>query len=679
MSRIAEVVRSVEYGLDFRKRTAACGLAAAGLTGGHLWVEAAGSEYQGVLLPLDGLFDLASAIALVVLAWAIGKTILERVGFSPSSAVERLLVSTALGMGVEGTALLAIGTVSLLNPWALIVFGVFLVWGGRESLGELREEAGRIGAELQGGLGWWGGVALGAFAAFLLLQSGMPPTDWDVLTYHLDVPREFLDRAEVFLPEDNHHVAFVGLVHMLYVPLLALGAESAPAFISAIIVVLLAITIFRIGERLFDGDTGRIASVLMWGSPAILLVAVTARVDVSVTWFLVMAHYAVVVCFERREVTGWWWLGAVFIGLAIATKFSALGYLVGLAPVMAWVLIRQGDPIVGSVRRFVVFGAVAGLVASPWLVKNALLLGSPIYPYLAEMRLEPWLADYLGTLVVPESVDPDTFQIPAFTREPFSVTALFTQPGTMTPEREGAFYFGNFALLFLPLAVLAPWRKTVALLMPPILYCIIILNADSWINLRYLIPSLVIGTLVASEIISRVGKRMFSKESLRRTFFAGVLAVCLVPAAGAMYQTVSEMRPHEHWLGLRSEDKYLKDNGNPDVFLHARVESWINEMMSDSTRIAMLYESRGFRLQPDVLQDNLSRNWPILAESLPWHDCLAPTGASHVLVNYGHLGSLVRRGLDIQTVSWTAFSRFQRECLERQGVLGSVVLYRIQH
>jgi 4-amino-4-deoxy-L-arabinose transferase-like glycosyltransferase len=643
----------------------------------HMRVEAAGPDYRGVLLPLDRIFDVGCAVALVVLAWVIGLSIIRRTDVCPESALERLLFTTAIGLGVVGTAVLALGALSLFQPWALSGLGLLLVWSARDALAGLRDESHRLREELGADAGVWVLIGLGLIATFLLLQSATPPTDWDVLTYHLDVPREYLDRGAVLLPEDNHHVAFVGLVHMLYVPLLAVGAESAPAVISAIVALLLALTMYAVGRRLFDEETGRLASVLVWGSPAILLVAVTARVDVSTTWFLVLAHFAVVLCLERREIGGWWWIAAVMTGLAVATKFSALAYLAGLGPVMLWVLLRERDRSLRSVLPPVGFGAVVVLVAAPWLLKNTLLLGAPLYPYLTELRLEPWLADYLGTFTVPASVDPDAFQIPALTREPLSIVALFTDPASMSPEGESDFYFANFVLLLLPLALLGSRRKVFALLVPPLLYSAVVLLADSWINLRYLIPALVMGTLVTCHGVAEVGRRLFSGPPVRSVWFATVVATCLLPAGFAAYYKLAETNPHQYWLGLRSERGYLDGISNPDIYLHVRVRRWINEHLPQDARVVMLFDGRGYEFEPDVLQDNWSRNWPILAAGEPWDDCMRSTGASHVLVNYGHLARMAQRGLDIGTVSWSDFSRFHRACLQIQKRLGGVVLYSI--
>src|SRR5256886_16377549 len=86
-------------------------------------------------------------------------------------------------------------------------------------------------------------------AVFLITGALAPPTDWDVLMYHLRVPKQFLQAGAIYRPEDNAHFAFVGLPHMLYLPLLALGTPEGPALVSALCTLGLALAGFAFGLR----------------------------------------------------------------------------------------------------------------------------------------------------------------------------------------------------------------------------------------------------------------------------------------------------------------------------------------------------------------------------------------------------------------------------------------------
>lgn len=149
-------------------------------------------------------------------------------------------------------------------------------------------------------------------------------------------------------------------------------------------------------------------------------------------------------------------------------------------------------------------------------------------------------------------------------------------------------------------------REIVALVVPAVLYVIFLLAADSWVNLRYLIPTLVIGTVVACYGVAEVGRRLFSTSMFRQVWCGIVVGTCLLPAGFAMYFKLVQTHPHQHWLGIRSETEYLVENDNPDIYMHATVRRWINGQLPDEARIVMPFEGRGFGFQPEVVQTTCS-------------------------------------------------------------------------
>ena len=124
-------------------------------------------------------------------------------------------------------------------------------------------------------------AVVAAVAVFLLVMAVAPPVDWDAQMYHLTIPNRFLERGSIYLPEDNLHTAFVGLIHMLYVPLLAAGSTSGPAILSALVALLVGLAVFSLAARFFDGPSASLSLALLWGTTTILLVAITRRVSVS--------------------------------------------------------------------------------------------------------------------------------------------------------------------------------------------------------------------------------------------------------------------------------------------------------------------------------------------------------------------------------------------------------------
>ena len=119
---------------------------------------------------------------------------------------------------------------------------------------------------------------------------------------------------------------------MLYLPLLALGSSAGPALLSAFIAVLLGLAVFAFTARFLGDRTASLSLALLWGTTTLLLVAITPRLDVTLAFYLFLAHYALMLALSSSSSRAPLYLSAVLLGAAIGIKYNALPYILGLAP-----------------------------------------------------------------------------------------------------------------------------------------------------------------------------------------------------------------------------------------------------------------------------------------------------------------------------------------------------------
>src|SRR6266480_937055 len=203
-------------------------VAIGGLLLAHLALANQGGGYTGVLLILDHLFSAALVLGLFAIAAGVGGRILKAGGLRLERPLEALLFGTTAGLGTLATAIFVVGWWSV-RPVVLLAVLLGAAFIGRNELRELPRLVQDVLACLRAradrlSLSVFVGIALVVITGALT-----PPTDWDALMYHLRVPQQFLERGSIYLTEDNAHWAFVSLPHMLYLPLLALGAPDPPA------------------------------------------------------------------------------------------------------------------------------------------------------------------------------------------------------------------------------------------------------------------------------------------------------------------------------------------------------------------------------------------------------------------------------------------------------------------
>jgi len=636
-----------------------------GLTLAHIHVVSQPASYRGPLLIADHLFALAVAIMLLAVSASVGRFTLTRLRLEFEHPLEALLFSAVSGAAILSIAILVCGFLSLLQ--APIIIALLLLAGvvARSelidlprlcsgSIAYLREHSGHIA------FGMAAGLIFGLVAAVLLVQAVAPPTDWDSLMYHLQVPRQFLEAGRVLVPEDNLHVAFVGLVHMLYVPALALKSASAAAVLSVLFALLLGLATFSLAARFLDGETASLSLSMLWAGTSILLVAITPRVDVTLALYLLLAHYALLIALLDSERQAHFYLAAVLLGFAVGIKYHALAYALALAPLIAWIVRSKSKTLKGSLQPLTLFALLLAAGAAPWLIKNWLLLKAPLYPFFSETLLEPWLASLHGTSKVPASISPEVFAALAQARFQFNLVDLFTAPGRLTVEQEGRYYHMNFLFLLLPLCLLYLRNRTVSwLTVPAITYLLVILVPFPLTNLRYLIPALAPLTIVTAYVVIQLSRRLLSKGAAR--FLVISLAVlALYPSARAMHLWLRKSKVLGHSAGVTSEREYL-DTG---YSYYSRLTQAVNQRVPPDGKVLLLFEARGYYFERAVIQDNMLTNWALLApQAIGSEDCLSSAPITHVLVSDLAISYYVRRGLDPHVLGSDLFPVFAADCL----------------
>src|ERR1035437_7274956 len=114
------------------------------------------------------------------------------------------------------------------------------------------------------------------------------------------------------------------------------------------------------------------AAVLVATHTAVLAMSSTTYVEPLVMLWITGALLAFEASEEGRE-RGLLLLSALFMGLALGTKYYAGLLAVLLVLRLAWRV---------RLKSAVLFAAVAGAVFAPWLVKNWIFVGNPVFPFL---------------------------------------------------------------------------------------------------------------------------------------------------------------------------------------------------------------------------------------------------------------------------------------------------------
>lgn len=508
----------------------------------------------------------------LVTAWAAvaaGRTVLRVLGFGDDTPpLERNLISFALGLGLLALLMLALGLLGgLYRPLGFVPLGVLGALGG----GEHVPMASALGAWTKtlrvSGWGWALTLVFAAFAAVSLVGCFAPPTialEWDSVAYHLADPKMYLQAHHiVYLPwEDHSNFAFTAEMWYLYG--LQIGGVPLAKLFHFACGLGTSLAVYALGTRLMSPTVGKISALLFATMPLVFWEAGTAYVDLATAFFTTLTLLALGEGIGRRDPRRLR-LGAVLMGLTLSTKATALGTLLLLAlGVLVWSLRGLKQSPLAALKSAVLWGLLALLVGSPWLVKSAILTGNPVYPFffglfggrgwdqaaadfytqwnagfgmghsLSDIALVPW---NLSMFLLPGHVT-------AYPK-PFNDQQMVL--GALSPVLLAALFFPAFvrgatvpvkALALFALGSLLLWAGTMQ-------------------YVRYLLPTLPVFCLLAGYVLVRA-----NQLQLKSGYALAALGVCSLVFSGYI-GTILLSQEGPVVFGQVSHDDYIKRGFGP--------------------------------------------------------------------------------------------------------------------
>lgn len=359
---------------------------------------------------------LATAAFLFAGAWGCGRLALRglRINLRATSA-EGFALAAGLGLSLWSLATLGLGLAGLLSRGLTIAL---LVASTAAGLWTLRTPASRATAESSPESRRLRCIALAVMAPFvlaMLLGAMLPSTDFDVNEYHLQGPKEYWQAGRVqFLPH-NVYTSFPFLTEMLSLSAMVVrGDWQRGGLVGKTLLMTFSLVsacgAFALTRRLLTGGEHRAAAdgpaapsipfaawmavLLLLTTPWVYRISTIAYVEGGLACYVVLALLAWVAGAQSADAPDaanvprrWTLLTGLLAGSAAACKYPAVVTVViplGLAVV--WRSRRVSDGAGGPLRRVAIAGAIysAGVLIAfgPWLAKNLVETGNPVYPLL---------------------------------------------------------------------------------------------------------------------------------------------------------------------------------------------------------------------------------------------------------------------------------------------------------
>ena len=586
---------------------------------------------------LDLLLFLITAWAAV----AAGRTVLGVLGFGGDTPrLERNLIGFALGLGLLALLMLALGLAGgLSHLLGFLPLVILLAAGGRQHAPMATEGRDWAKTVRLTGWGWLLTLLFAAFALVSFVGCFAPPTtalEWDSIAYHLADPKMYLQAHRlIYLPwEDHSNFGFTAEMWYLY-GLLIGGVPLAKLFHFACGIGA-CLAVYALGTRLVSPTVGKVSALLLASTPLVFWEAGTAYVDLATAFFTTLTLLALGQGMLGRD-PRWLRLGAVLMGLTLSTKATALGTLLLLAVgVLIWHWRGLKTTPLAAVKAAFLWGILALVTGSPWLIKSAILTGNPVYPFFyglfggqywdksAADFYTSWNANFgMGHSLSDIALVPwnlTMFLVPGhLTAYPKPFNDYQTPFGALSPVLLGALFFPAFmrgvsvqikALAAFALASLLLWAGTMQ-------------------YVRYLLPILPVLCLLAASVLTQA-----YTLRLKSGYALALLATCSLLFSGYI-GTILLSQEAPVVFGQQSQGDYITHGFGPYPAMQ-----FINTQLPPGSKIVMYGNPLGFYSDKPYLWGDATHGTYIPYDTFHSADDLKTylhkLGVTHILVYEGY-------------------------------------------
>lgn len=300
------------------------------------------------------------------------------------------MFALAFLIGIYGNIILVLGLSGFLNSnfiyaVSILMLAVSVVYFREEILGSFRQIKTK---KLFDNLIFKGKFPLLTILLLIvqliinLIGALSPELAFDALWYHLTLPKIYLLNNSIFhIPGGLlYYSDMPKLTELIYTLPLALGSEVYAKIIHLIFGVLTSVAIYKISRKFIDRNFSLIAVLIFYGNLVVAWQSTTAYVDLSRTFFEVMALWGFVQWLQTKK-RAWLIESAALLGLAMSVKILAVFSLF----IFSGLIFLKKDYLKEKIKNLAVLWMLSFLIISPWLIFSYINTGNPIYPFFGSI------------------------------------------------------------------------------------------------------------------------------------------------------------------------------------------------------------------------------------------------------------------------------------------------------
>jgi hypothetical protein len=550
-----------------------------------------GLDILGFRAIIDAIFALGLLCQVWVTAIGVGRRIMRITCIGNNlTKIEKFIFFSALGLGVISLGLMFLGLMGILRVQFIILWllSCALTWGGDE----IRLDFPHLPASRakQGVL-----LIAGITLILTITHALTPPWDYDSLMYHLEGPRRFLESGRIIFIPDIWQANGPFLIEMLFGIGLAFQSDTFPKLIHLAFGILLGLSTFSFANRYLGQKHGWIALAILLGTVILPIWASWAYADFAWALYEFLALYSITLWLSHIDNRQFLTLAGLFSGMAMGTKYLAMA---GTALITIWVIWESRNfPVKRIISSSLRFLAPAILISAPWWIKNAILTGNPIYPFV--FTSSNWDSNRIALLMSYLQSFGTGRTLWDYLLLPVNLYLFHASFST--------FPYEILSFLF-PISIIYIAQRNNRILNKIGLYAIAMFCvwAAGSQQTRFLLPIFPILTILSSSVLYSIPSVRFRRPIA--IGLAGGLCLTAIILQGVYFFNV---KPLSVVIGHETKNDFLRRN----VFIY-KAQEFINTKLPSSSKILMQWNGQTYYCR-NCVPDADQMTWSIIAGNNP--------------------------------------------------------------
>jgi 4-amino-4-deoxy-L-arabinose transferase-like glycosyltransferase len=491
------------------------------------------------------------------------------------------------------------------------------------------------------------------------ILASVPPVDRDALTHHLYVPKLYLQHGGIYEIPSISFSYYPMNLDLLYLIPMYFNNDIVPKFIHFAFALITAAMIYRYLVRRLNQQYALLGGLFFLSLPVIFRLSSTVYVDLGLICFFFASLLYLFRWIENNFRIKYLIISAMFCGLALGTKYNGLVglFLLGLFVPFVYSRYHAGEKSHGikAIGYSAAFVLISLLVFSPWMIRNIVWTGNPVYPLYnsvfnpQKVTEKPVLQESAPEETISEEKHPrmshiDTRKI--IYGESWLQIALIPFRVFYDGQDDTPKYFDGktspFLLLLTPFAFFGLKTGTrqektekMILLFFSILF-LLYACAQTSIRIRYfspILPPLVVLSMYGlHNIRSLITENRRFSEPIKMTIFFALIAVMLGLNANYMISRFKQDQPMAYITGKVTRDEYIQAF-RPE---YASFQYANQNLPKDSKILGLYLGNRGYYSNIDI-SFNIEFLQQLAAKAVFAQDVsekLHEKNFTHLLVNF---------------------------------------------